>query len=135
MNTRNKVIAGVVGGVLVACCGVGAIARGVLTGIDEGIKQNEAIQEALTANKKSHVKISRCYKDDFFTKVDLVVENSSELEQSYLITIALEDQNGTRIGEAHAALNNIKPGQKAIETAIGDDVKTDNFKCVVADVM
>lgn len=119
-----------VGGV-VALMGLG----GAASQIDKSIKEDEATKTAAVTLVTGSCKAGKY--GGYEAKVK--IENKTVEPQSYWVQVDLMAADGkTRLGEGHAAVNDLKPGATTTVEASGnldgDGKFQKNSKCVVGDV-
>lgn len=82
------------------------------------------------------VVVDSCEAGDFGdVTAGLTITNSTEENQSYIVTVSANGPDGNRVAELSAAANQIAPGQSASVDAVGflEDAPED-LTCVVASV-
>lgn len=65
---------------------------------------------------QNDVEVTTCEPGEFgLAKVRVRITNHSSKRSNYMLSVNLEDDAGTKVGEAFGASNNIEPGQSADE--------------------
>ncbi|MFJ9917302.1 FxLYD domain-containing protein [Actinacidiphila glaucinigra] len=110
---------------------------------DSGSSSNAVKDAAKDATKpatgnapQKDVTLSKCGTDSFgqYPQADLVVKNHSSKSSNYIVQVEFTDAEGTRAAEGTAALNNLAPGQKANEKAVGLSKAPSGMKCRITKV-
>lgn len=121
--------------ILVAIIGVSVAAGG---GDDDSrTSTSSETDDGITgaASEADDVTITKCEKSQFGANVALEVVNDSSKRSSYVVSLTIEDQDGTKIGEGSDFINNVEPGQKAVSeplaTYTGDPA---SITCRLTDV-
>ena len=89
---------------------------------------------ALQSDAIGDVEGRECAVDTYGTTAVLRVTNTTDATQSYLITTAIVDDGGTRIGEAVAAVNSLAPGKVAVTEGWSPAFSAGGQTCEVASV-
>lgn len=74
-----------------------------------------------------------CKKSDFGWEAQVKITNKGKTDKSYWVQVNL-DKGTTRLGEAHAIVNNLKPGQTSTTKALGSGTIEKGSTCSVGEV-
>lgn len=105
----------IIAGLLVLLCGGGAVACTALAG-----GAATSISNEMDA-RKGDVRLMACHPRGTIEgtwEARIEITNSGKTDHTYLVQINLMDGN-KRLGEAHAVVNDLAPGQTARERVVG----------------
>ena len=130
MRISKSVLAIAIG--VVSVCALGA--SGETAGSSES-SGDSTETSPVKHEPEDDVTVSKCYSDLGSPQADITILNHSSKASNYMVSVKFESADGSQlIDTSFVAVNDLNPGQSAVEQAVSFSDVSGRFTCSVSDV-